>query len=143
MINLFDITPNDFHAFVLDWFITGSRVICNPPPTDTDLDICALVNDSPLTASHYLLDFFSLTEPLLHTSWQYCGDAYPNSPFLSLKKDEYNLILMHNKKLFERWKLATEVCKQVNPCYKPYRVQIFESIVNPPKEMLEIENLLE
>jgi len=146
MINLFDITPKEFHPYVLDWFITGSRVICNPSPTNTDLDICVLVKKNKHVDPTYYLVAEIPFLPIRNTTdtWELSSDnRYPDDKFISLRKGEYNLIVMHDKQLFKRWRLATKVCKIINPLYKSYRVQIFESITHPPEEMIKVENLLE
>jgi hypothetical protein len=146
MINLFDITNKDFHPFVQDWFLTGSTVICNPTPTGTDIDICVLVQSSDAVNPIYYLNHTHGGIFIDNTvdNWEYCaGIQYSSSKYTALRKDEYNLILMRDANFFKRWRLATKVCKVVNPLYKPYRIQIFESIIYPPEELLKVEGLID
>lgn len=97
----------------------GSTYICDPAPTDTDIDILLLVNDKTLFVNylksqgwvcHYHYDFHKTT-------------------FLSLKKGVLNIIVTSSPSYYYRFALAADVCKKLNLLKKEDRCMVHDAIV--------------
>lgn len=103
---------------------TGSRVICDPAPVDTDLDIICLVE-----ASYKLqgkleklgFDHTSLDDVEEYTEMDSDIDCY--------RFGEINLILIDNKEFYTNFLLATTLCKSMNVLDKEKRIEIFQAIL--------------
>ena len=102
---------------------TGSRYICDPPPTDTDNDTIVLVEDG--------VAFDSI---LMTNGWEFGGSFFEGDQWYSYKKLVNgvieNLIITEKHDLFARWKLATEVSKKLNLVDKRDRIIVFQLIVD-------------
>lgn len=110
--------PYEFKEFVKDCFAGGSRVICNPPVTDTDLDICVLLHDK---ADLGTLEGLGYVPCPLHYDVM-MGAEYA---FCTFRKDEINLIVTCDDALFERYRLATEWATKINIQNKEDRAMFF------------------
>lgn len=99
----------------------GSRVVCNPAPTNTDADYVCLA--AGFSGSETLL---KALEALGYTSD--LGPTYANEPFRSFRKGEVNLIVTHHSDFFDRTMLATQVCKKLNLLNKGDRVMVFRAV---------------
>ena len=103
-------------------FYGGSRVICNPPPTDTDCDIVILA-----TTLH---DF----EESLGLEWDtpcqsdYDGDG---DTFKTYRHGEYNLMVFDDPTEFGAVLGATALAKHLNIKEKEKRYALFEKIRSP------------
>lgn len=91
----------------------GSRIICNPPPTDTDEDWIILFEDGKLEALEY-----SLTKDGWKTIHGYEFDSLLE---LTARMDETNLLFTTDQKYYEQWLLAVRVCKYLNLQVKEHR----------------------
>lgn len=114
---------------------TGSRVICNPPVTDTDDDYLLLV-DITLAGK--------LVTDLIEDGYKVGGSMaqirplkeYPNiedidrddGVFQSFKKGDVNVIVTASAEYFENFVKATFLCKKLNLLEKHDRVEVFQSI---------------
>lgn len=104
----------------------GSRVTCDPPPTDTDLDILILT-----------LDMLTLDRFLIDNDWTLGGSRIvdevnkisPDDRFSSYTKNEVNLIVTTSFVFMNKFKLATEVSKALNLMRKDDRIVLFQAIV--------------
>lgn len=104
---------------VIDALATGSRVICNPPPLDTDED-WVLLRDGTVD---------TLNE-LLKNEWVNTNDPrYGNGPFLTFRKGIQNVILVGDPIFFQKWKSATYVAKRLNLGNKDDRVVLFQAVL--------------
>lgn len=103
-----------------DWFPTGSNYICNPPVTDTDIDIMLYVTDKTET-SNALLD---LGNAVLNYD-----DLYIDQPFLSVRYGKYNFLITDEVMYFADFKFATEVAKKLNLKNKTDRIVLFDAIL--------------
>lgn len=110
--------------------ITGSRVICWPAPTDTDLDIVVMVEPS---------EFGVAVEFLKSTGWALppTREGYPEPTLGSMAtlrkviaETEVNLILVNSYSTFTRWRTATYVASKLNLTEKNDRVLLFSSMLN-------------
>lgn len=110
---------------------TGSRVICNPPPTDTDEDWMVLLKPNiSLKFFQQQMEFEGFDGSNMET---YDVDE---SLFLSLRKEEENLIVTNNEEFYNNMMLATAVAKNLNLLEKKDRITLFNAIVRklPPKK---------
>lgn len=104
---------------VLDWFASGSRVIVNPPPTDTDEDWAVLV-----TGIEETIPFLEK----LGFKMEGNSKDYANDEFRSFRRGDLNLIVMWDKDTYTRFRMATEVAKALNLSVKSDRVKLFQTI---------------
>lgn len=117
----------------------GSRVTCEPPPTDTDIDYLGLV-----PAENWLeVDMW-----LLMNNWSLCGShiapeipltGIPADTFRSYRHGSINLILTPDKVFFDKFMAATSVAKRLNLLDKSDRVALFQAVLyGAPCEMKPI-----
>lgn len=109
-------TQGDWQSKVLDWFETGSRVVCDPPVEGTDYDVVGLVDKS------------TDVEEVVRLGFDYGGSFSNDAEYHSLRSGEFNLILTSSRRDFEMFKLATKVAKLLNVKDKAKRVALFEAI---------------
>lgn len=117
--------PYDIKELALDAFVSGSRVICNPPVTDTDLDVVVLVDVG--TAPVEFLDL-----GYADASGDYAVGMQTSRAFTSFRRGEVNLVVTSDPVLFERYKLATEWATKLNLKSKRDRAQFFELVKFAP-----------
>lgn len=101
---------------------TGSRVICNPPPTDTDEDWVVLVLDLEAFRVMAEADGWELT-----TDLDYQGDQPGH--FNTYRKGHYNLVVTESAEEYRRWRLATAVAQRLNLMAKEDRIMLFQAIL--------------
>lgn len=113
----------EVERLILDSAPTGSRVICNPPPTNTDEDHILYVSPESIRSICTLLD---------NEGWYGDKERYADSDFISLKKlidgNLINLIITDNKKHFDAFVHATKIAKELNLRYKCDRITLFEIV---------------
>ena len=130
---------------------TGSRVICNPAPTDTDEDWVIQVTN--LERLQLFRDFLTEDGWEHNVVEQYEGhmDFFSEegelSGFASFKKfvdgTIYNILLVGSHAAFRLWTTATGLAKAMNLTKKSERVDLFrailynEEIYVPPSLTLE------
>lgn len=103
----------------------GSRVTCNPAPTDTDADYLVLVPSGEKFAA-------DIVAHLHQNGWNWDGSEHYQSAidgFMSWKRDDANLIITSNAHFWERHNLATAVCKELNLMDKKQRIVLFQAIL--------------
>lgn len=126
MSNLFELfkfgpkfdVPYELKVVAQDTFATGSRMICSPPPMDTDLDVVVLV-DSPAA----VVDLESLGYVVDSNS-----PEYEDAATVPMRKGDVNLIVMWDKETFVRWRLATDVARELNLLDRNDRLACFRVI---------------
>lgn len=103
--------------------LVGSRAICVPPPTDTDIDFLCLVDEETEEDIKTLLvgDGFKL------------DGNYPKSKFQSYKKGVINIILTSDKAFYESFVIAMLVCKELNVLDKQKRIAVHDLIMKEHK----------
>jgi len=119
---LFTTVPTIEHANLV-----GSRVTCDPPPTDTDLDVLVFISGL----------YNDTTQSLFEHGWTCSiGDLYspgktgePMQDFVAWRRGEVNLLVTRCKKYHEKFLLATNVSKSLNLMDKRHRITLFEAIV--------------
>ena len=95
----------------------GSRVTCNPAPTDTDEDWLVYTEDLSTLIG-------DCVEQGLTLEGSYAGDA-----FVSLRQGPTNVIITDRKEFFDKFMLATHVCKTLNVLDKQHRIVVFQAIL--------------
>lgn len=102
---------------------TGSRYICDPPPTDTDRDVIVLVKD-----------LFAFVDDSQHSGWEVGGsrhediteDDFEHFDFVSLVNGELNLIVTQREDWYEAFVAATLEAKRLNLLVKADRIALFK-----------------
>lgn len=127
--------------------MVGSRWVCNPPVLDTDTDILILLKDveyedqSIMEARHEQMDLerdsykphnLSLASFVLRKAGWTCTEDYDQekregAPFLTARKDEFNLIIYTDPVGYGRFLGASCVCKMLNLTVKEDRVRVLRS----------------
>lgn len=106
----------------------GSRVTCNPAPTDTDADFLCLV--TPAAMPRVVVDLdeagFALGGSIILDDMNYTP---PEDRFGSWKKGEVNVILTSSPIFFRRFLAATAVAKRLNLLDKADRVALFQAVL--------------
>jgi hypothetical protein len=106
-----------FEENVLKMDYVGSRVTCVPAPTDTDEDVLVLTDN--------VVKFInSCTKAGFEETGSYAGPA-----FYSLRQGEVNLIITDEEEFYEKFMLATHVCKSLNVLDKQHRITVFQAIL--------------
>jgi 4-hydroxyphenylpyruvate dioxygenase-like putative hemolysin len=95
----------------------GSRVTCDPAPTDTDEDYLV-----------YTEDLSTLMGDCIEMGFTNEG-SYVGSEFHSLRQGTTNLIITTRKEFYDKFVLATHVCKTLNVLDKQDRIVVFQAIL--------------
>lgn len=109
----------------------GSRVTCNPAPTDTDEDyLCMLAPEL-----HDQCDV-SFDAKMIDAGWRLGGSkptdetAIPDDQvFWSYTKGDVNLIVTKSPVFFSRFLAATSVSKRLNLMRKADRIALFQAVL--------------
>jgi hypothetical protein len=105
-------------------FHGGSRVMCNPPPSDTDDDYIVLVHSGSWAV---------LIDELKRDGWILGGSDFlhtaGDSMFQSYTKGDVNLILTGDTSWYQKMLLATKTCMAINLLDKRERIIVFQAIV--------------
>lgn len=127
-----NILPEKFLTYFNCVGRTGSSWTCNPPVNSTDVDFICHIND------------FYILELLDREGWEYNGSMLSCNTFHSFKKtiDDivYNLIITEDKNFYEKFSLATAVCKKLNLLNKQDRVDVHAAFlynISPTEEYNE------
>ena len=113
---------------------TGSRVICDPAPTNTDEDWVVYVHNYRNFRT-FLQDNGWATDDSYDSDRDLFGDeinedhAISDEGFCSFKKDHLNIILVANNSTFNKWVTATSLATHLNLLDKNSRVQLFSDIL--------------
>lgn len=99
----------------------GSRVTCDPAPTNTDEDWLVLVREVPIGRLQEA-GFGQEGSPEFYTG----NDA---GGFRSWRKGEINLITTQSDEFFRLFLTATYLAKRFNLLRKPDRIALFQAIL--------------
>lgn len=100
----------------LPYIKTGSRVICDPPVMDTDIDIVVL----DLRGFPFEEHGFECTN---------MSDEYDETKFDTYRQGEVNLIVVNDWGQFKAWRVATESAKSMNLKNKDERISHFQGVL--------------
>lgn len=133
--------PDSIEDFCLAAVAVGSRVTCNPPPTDTDQDVLCLVEKAEL-------DIFE--DYLSDKGWEFEGEDYAGTKkgdFMSWRGEhdgtEYNLIITTEEKWFDSFMDATFSCKEKNLMTKAERVAEFDKFMPKVHVKSKVQGVME
>lgn len=126
-----------YRKFIKEVVPVGSRITCNPPPTDTDEDFLVLTTD-----------FQSLVEDLMEDGYEVCGEEDYVMPieehgecdfnfFQSFRKGDINLIVTESKYFFNKFVRATKIAKKANLLEKENRVVLFQHYLYNAEDLYE------
>lgn len=112
------------------WQAVGSRVTCNPAPTDTDYDIlvCVTAGDS----AHYFVQGMKKAGFEVELGEGYAEDALNSEEsdrFQSYRYGDINLIVTVDEVFYMRFLAATSVCKRLNLLDKADRIALFQAVL--------------
>ncbi len=106
----------------------GSRVTCNPPPTDTDEDFLVFTRDKAATiAALRSIGFEYSADPEKNARYVRLNET-SDWRFTSLYFGDLNYIVTDSSFFFERFLTATHVCKMLNLLNKEDRIMVHEAI---------------
>lgn len=124
----------------------GSRVTCNPAPTDTDEDYLLLI-DPPVTEMNVDGAFdraFYVEQVLNRVCWHLRNNGWevggslptdiqctinPADRFQSWTLDDLNLILTTSYTFYQRFLAATSVSTRLNLLDKKDRIALFQAVL--------------
>jgi hypothetical protein len=122
-----------FSKYVDSYEPVGSRVTCDPAPTDTDEDFLLLTcYVAPLIKECKALGFEGG-----EVYFDSAGEASSN--FYSLKKGDINLIITEKQSFYDKFLLASHVCKTLNVLDKQHRITVFQAILYEKKHKPKLE----
>lgn len=116
------LTPECVSKGSLGYAPTGSRYICDPPPTDTDYDIIVLVKDQ------FKFSKLAKAEGFEGTVLPSGSEGYDTQYVQTYRKGDINLIVTANTEYYRRWRACTAAAKQMNLMQKKDRVKLFQTI---------------
>ena len=104
----------------------GSRVTCNPPPTDTDRDVLCVVH------SQRLFVFAALGR-----GFEPCGYVPPGADvtdvdglaFVAMRRGDDNLIITDKPWFATKFLIATQLAAKLNLLRKEDRVTLFQWVL--------------
>lgn len=111
---------------------TGSRVICDPPPADTDEDWVVWVKAGQRSNFDRAIEKFDDEAVYGGRSDREYGGI--RAEFESVKlsipgRPVLNLILTDRQDFYDRFVAATAVCKRLNLLNKPDRIAVFRAVL--------------
>lgn len=123
----------------------GSRVTCNPAPTDTDEDWLLLLEtpecEKDATPSLAIIDPFAIfvKNGFVQDGDPELYDLMDTGGFTSWRRGNLNIIATFNERFYDLFKLATKLAKRFNLLSKADRKTLFQAVlyqqdVNYPAE---------
>lgn len=117
--------PEFLEKIAVETTPVGSRVTCDPPPTDTDEDWLILVRERDVSTATYMLESngFQLDNP---------NERYrpEQSTFNSWRgPNNTNLIVTFDANWHHRFLTATKLAKRFNLMTKNERVSLFQAVL--------------
>ena len=118
----------------------GSRVTCNPPPTDTDEDYLVLLKSDD--------GWDEFCDMMDKEKWEFDGSDIDDAAdtreewdrFQSFSKNGINLIVTSSELFFRRFMAASSVAKRLNLMNKCDRIALFQAVLygnEPMPELME------
>lgn len=116
----------DLYKKNLSWSPCGSRVTCDPPVMDTDMDILL----EPLHEFGITEDIIrEVMDTLVGLGFISESTEYDGTDFMSFRQDEINVIFALKPEFAERHHAATNICKTLNILHKPHRIMVFQGVL--------------
>lgn len=110
--------------------LVGSRITCNPAPTNTDQDVLVLTDKDLF--ENYLKP--RLVEHHFDNDGSDCGDvseylSEDELTFQSFSHGDLNLIVTFSDQFYRRFLAATSIAKLLNIMQKEYRIALFQAVL--------------
>ena len=72
--------------------------------------------------------------------WTLCGVVYPDDTVIAMRSGEYNILIVCDIEVFDKFILARDVCKELNLRDKWHRVVVHRAIMDNigPREVSEV-----
>src|ERR1700727_1688308 len=105
----------------------GSRITCDPPPTDTDEDWIILSENNDKNLIKILIEEYGFERggsDLVDDE-----DSDQDYSFISLKLGRVNLIITPSSKFYRRFLAASSVAKRLNLLDKEDRIALFQAVL--------------
>ena len=118
---------SDFKYIFREMRPTGSRVICNPAPMDTDEDFICLIEDSAAAVERAKNKLLSLGFKQEGMPEFYTGNN--SGEFRSWRRGETNLIITKHPGFFKLFLTATELARRFNLQKKADRIALFQAVL--------------
>jgi len=112
-----------FDGLLFDLCFSGSRVTCDPPVMNTDLDVFVFVPEGNHTAA--VLALFEQGWIATEKDRKYEHDC---DRMMSWRKGWRNIILTQHREFFEQTRNATALCKTLNLKKKGDRIAVFRAL---------------
>lgn len=104
------------------WAFVGSRVTCNPAPTDTDRDVLVLLVEGELG---------DVSGHLCNAGAELCGEDYGDEPSLyPYRLGDDNYLLTEDREYFYRFLAVTGFAKEQNFMDKQARKDLFAAAMD-------------
>lgn len=100
----------------------GSRVTCNPPPTDTDADYLVFIKEQDRSAVVNILDIECDSSSDVYDPTDTSGERR------SYRFGEVNIILTADVVFYNRFMAASDLAKRFNLLEKQDRIDLFRAI---------------
>lgn len=102
-------------------FLYGSRVVCNPAPKNSDIDVALYLDN---------ISFYDIERALGNLGFEYDCFGYEESHggFMSYRKGSVNFVVFFKKGLFDAYETVTFAIKHLNIQDKDMRVQCYEEV---------------
>lgn len=105
------------------WHLVGSRITCDPPVENTDIDILCEV-----------ASVAKFTQAAEDQGWELAGSnvdggEFSRSPFKSMSDGQVNLIVTEDADFASRFMVATRLAKRFNLLAKEDRVALFQGVL--------------
>lgn len=112
-------------SFCDEWWPVGSSITCDPPVRDTDFDFLCLSSNREGFLAYAAAEGFQEDIP------SEAGSSYlgSNSPFVSMRRGNINLIVTDSPPFAEKFMLATRLARRLNLLRKEDRVALFQAIL--------------
>lgn len=120
---------NDLLKAAIKWQPVGSRVTCNPAPTDTDQDILVLVSED---RAMFFIDEMNAAGFDVELGEGYAEDALnagEDNRFQSYRLQDTNLVVTIDPYFYDRFVAATSVAKRLNLLEKADRIALFQAVL--------------
>jgi len=114
-------------ARLCDFEPCGSRVTCDPAPSDTDADFLVFVKSGREAEVAKLVSELSAAGFGWEGSEHYQEAAAHG--FMSWRKDHRNYIVSANPHFVQRHRLATALCRRFNLLNKEDRIALFKAVL--------------
>jgi len=108
--------------------LVGSRVTCDPAPTDTDQDVLVLCSPEQfgrligqLFERGFDIDGSAINDPIDHLN--------SIDTFQSFSNDDLNLIITQDVAFYRKFMAATFVAKRLNLLNKTDRICLFQAVL--------------